>query len=233
VDARCTLVYPAEPDPTLPASRPVATGAPLAAAVHPTRQWLGLHGAVTLDGAPAPAGTVVDVVDGGGRVAAWCQVQRAGSYGYLPVYLDDPDSDLDEGADLGEWLTVRVNGQPTGTQFQWTAFGDLCQLDVHAVAAALPGTPSGFALLANYPNPFNPATTISYQLPTTAQVSLSIYNTTGQRVRDLVRQVQAAGSYSVPWDGRDDAGSTVSAGAYFYRLEAGGFRQTRRMVLLK
>jgi hypothetical protein len=166
-------------------------------------------------------------------VAGLFEVHRPGTYGYLPVYLDDPESARDEGADVGEWLTVRVNGQGTDSQVKWTAFGDLRQLDLQAVSAVAAGTPRVFALGSNYPNPFNPSTTISYDLPKETMVSLSIHNAAGQRVRDLVTEVQAAGSYAVEWDGRDDAQSAVASGAYFYRMEAGEFQQTRRMMLVK
>ncbi len=93
--------------------------------------------------------------------------------------------------------------------------------------------PEAFALSQNYPNPFNPTTNIEYSLPYAAQVQFEVYNTLGQRVRTLVSEYQEAGSYTVSWDSRDDAGNRVSSGVYFYRLRTEDFVQTRKMLLLK
>ncbi len=89
-------------------------------------------------------------------------------------------------------------------------------------------------LYQNTPNPFNPQTTIRYDLPTgSTRVRLSIFDATGGRVRTLVNEVQSGGSRSAIWNGRDDAGGTVSSGVYFYVLDAGKQRLTRKLVLLK
>ncbi|MBL7994910.1 T9SS type A sorting domain-containing protein, partial [bacterium] len=94
--------------------------------------------------------------------------------------------------------------------------------------------PERFELLANYPNPFNPSTTISYKLPKQSRVQLTIYNVLGQKVRELVRgELQGAGVQKVFWDSRNDAGSTVSTGIYIYRLQIGNFNTSRKMILMK
>jgi len=93
--------------------------------------------------------------------------------------------------------------------------------------------PQVFALQPNYPNPFNPSTTISYQLPARTAVQLDIYDVLGQKVRTLVAGEQAAGHYKVAWDSRNERGLSVAAGVYFYRLEAGEFSHTRKLLLLK
>ena len=94
--------------------------------------------------------------------------------------------------------------------------------------------PAAFALATNYPNPFNPATTIQYALPQPADVQLTVYNVVGQVVRTLVAEHQAAGRYLVTWDATNDNGQSLSAGVYFYRLQAGGeFHAVRKMLLLK
>jgi hypothetical protein len=85
----------------------------------------------------------------------------------------------------------------------------------------------------NRPNPFNPSTQVVYQLADNERVSLTIYDVSGRHVRTLVDQLQPAGAYSVTWDGRDDGGRLSPTGVYFYKLTAGKFTQTRRMVLLK
>jgi hypothetical protein len=84
---------------------------------------------------------------------------------------------------------------------------------------------------ANYPNPFNPSTTVSYSLPEAAPVRLTIYSVLGQKVRELVDAVQGAGVYRVAWDGRDGAGQSLAPGVYLYRLEAGQQVMVRKMVL--
>jgi Raf kinase inhibitor-like YbhB/YbcL family protein len=92
--------------------------------------------------------------------------------------------------------------------------------------------PEGFALLQSYPNPFNPSVLIPYQLAQATDVCLTIYNVLGQPVRRLVEGHQEAGAYRVLWDGRDDQGIGLGAGAYVCRMDAGGCVQTRKMVML-
>jgi len=93
--------------------------------------------------------------------------------------------------------------------------------------------PVTFALLQNYPNPFNPTTTIRYELPVQAEVRLTIYDLLGRTVRTLVVQKQPAGAHTVVWDGRDNRGRQAATGLYIYRLQAGDFHKTAKMVLLK
>ncbi|MCB0266181.1 MAG: T9SS type A sorting domain-containing protein, partial [Calditrichaeota bacterium] len=93
--------------------------------------------------------------------------------------------------------------------------------------------PTEYSLEQNYPNPFNPTTVINYQLPVVSNVKLVIYNTLGQQVRTLVSGSQNAGSYTVQWDGRNDTGQKVASGMYLYRITAGSFVQTRKMMLMK
>jgi hypothetical protein len=85
----------------------------------------------------------------------------------------------------------------------------------------------------NYPNPFNPSTTISFDLPTECIVSLNIYDLTGRRIKTLTSTQYPAGSHQIQWDGRDDRGNSVSTGIYVYRILAGEYRQSRKMMLLK
>jgi hypothetical protein len=92
--------------------------------------------------------------------------------------------------------------------------------------------PQKFALLQNYPNPFNPSTQIQYSLGKAAQVSLKIYNLLGLEVATLVNGRQEAGSYAVPFNTNNGTRS-LSSGVYFYRLEAGSFVSTKRLILMK
>ena len=98
--------------------------------------------------------------------------------------------------------------------------------------------PQETALLANYPNPFNPETWIPYQLATPAEVALTIYDMNGVAVRRLTVGHQAVGMYqsrgrAVYWDGRNGHGESVTSGLYFYTLKAGEFTATRKMLIRK
>jgi hypothetical protein len=94
--------------------------------------------------------------------------------------------------------------------------------------------PARTALHQNVPNPFNPVTTIRFDLARTGHVSLRIYDVAGRAVRTLVNDtMKAAADHEVVWDGRDDAGTQVSSGVYFYRLEAGTVSDVRKMVLMR
>ena len=95
------------------------------------------------------------------------------------------------------------------------------------------GLPTGFVLAQNYPNPFNQSSRIQFTIPTRATVRLTIYNILGQVVRDWPAENLTAGNYSIDWDGTSTSGVVAATGIYFYRLEAGKFVQTRKMILLK
>jgi hypothetical protein len=93
--------------------------------------------------------------------------------------------------------------------------------------------PNKFSLKQNFPNPFNPVTTLRYDLPENGHVNITIYDMLGRQVKTLINQIQDAGYRSVIWDATDDYGKPVSAGIYLYQIQAGDFIQTRKMVLLK
>jgi hypothetical protein len=93
--------------------------------------------------------------------------------------------------------------------------------------------PKEFAVSPNYPNPFNPSTTINYQLPRAAEVQLVIYNILGQVVRNLVNTRLEAGYYQAVWDGRNDTGLAVGSGIYIYKFRAGEYQNVRKMILMK
>jgi hypothetical protein len=88
--------------------------------------------------------------------------------------------------------------------------------------------PISYRLYSNYPNPFNPTTTIQFDLPKPSQVSLDIYDLLGRKIETIVNEKQEAGTHSVIWDGKDR-----SSGIYFYKIQTGDFTETKRMLLLK
>ena len=95
--------------------------------------------------------------------------------------------------------------------------------------------PKAFSLSQNMPNPFNPSTTINYSVAEgqNVHVKLKVYNLRGKLVNTLVNEVKEPGVYNIYWNGMDESGQHVSSGVYFYRIRAGNFSQTRKMVLLK
>lgn len=93
--------------------------------------------------------------------------------------------------------------------------------------------PTDFALLGNYPNPFNPGTAIRFALPKSSHVEITIYNMLGKVIRRLVSKEYSAGEHTMKWDGRDQGGNFVSSGAYLYQINAGNFTQVKKMSLLR
>ncbi len=121
-----------------------------------------------------------------------------------------------------------VSGVSTTHLSEWT-------LGPPGVTAVEEGNqiPRVFFLNQNAPNPFRGRTTIAFGLPKAADVSLVVYNAAGQKVRTLVSGHKEAGTYTVTWDGRNDAGQPVAAGAYFYKFQAGEYQSLKKMLLLK
>ena len=93
--------------------------------------------------------------------------------------------------------------------------------------------PADFSILNIYPNPFNISTTISFTLPSSGFSTLAVFNTAGQKIRELVSGILAAGTHSVTWNGRDDYGQPVSSSIYLSQLKSGPKMSTQRMMLVK
>ncbi|MDH3890569.1 MAG: T9SS type A sorting domain-containing protein [candidate division Zixibacteria bacterium] len=121
-----------------------------------------------------------------------------------------------------------------GKAFWWmmaTMAGWSLALDVEDYRS---GTlPDRFLLMQNYPNPFNPQTSIRFELAGAGYTSLELYNVAGQKVATLVDEHLSAGEYVTSWNGHDSNGNQAASGVYFYRLESGELRSTRKMVLLR
>jgi len=133
-----------------------------------------------------------------------------------------------EYSSLRDSLGQEIIHRTTGAEIQIS-----CPTSVEDQDEADRQIPSTYGLSQNYPNPYNLETQIAYQLPHPAKVLLRIYNVRGQLVRTLVNENTPAGNQVVVWDGRNDEGREVSSGIYFYRLNAGQFTDTKKMVLLK
>lgn len=124
------------------------------------------------------------------------------------------------------WWEVVVDNSLTGP---WTAQIKFTLINVPETA---PGGGTEYGM-SNYPNPFNPVTTVFYSMPEAGDVRLDVYNIVGQHVRTLVDGHCEAGRHSVTWDGRDGSGTKVASGIYLYRIQIGDFRETKKMMLIK
>ena len=113
----------------------------------------------------------------------------------------------------------------------WSDYSEVVQLSTLSNDNA--NVAERFMLHQNYPNPFNPTTQIKYDLPEDAMVSITIYDIMGRRIRSLVNSKQTAGYRSIQWNAINSFGESVSAGMYIYMIQAGEFRQVKKMVLLK
>ncbi len=146
--------------------------------------------------------------------------------GASPEFMAAPHTDAYRGRAWFTWVDPRENGM--------NIYASSVQYDPSDVTDPdNPALPDGFVLSQNYPNPFNPSTEISFTLPTKSDVTLSVYNTLGQRVKTIVDGECPAGDYTVTWDGKDNGGNAVSTGVYFYRLTADGVTESKKMMLLK
>ena len=104
---------------------------------------------------------------------------------------------------------------------------------ITSVDVASSELPNDFTLAQNYPNPFNPSTVIEFDLPAQSHLDFRVYDGLGRLVRTLVDAEYTAGSHRIMWDGKNDAGSSISSGTYFYQLKTEGFVQAKKMVYLK
>jgi hypothetical protein len=131
----------------------------------------------------------------------------------------------------GTWMVVSSDGEliseATNGPFNLTIdISEILTIDENLI-------PENFSLHQNHPNPFNPITTLQYDLPEDAMVNITIYDMMGRIVSNLVSSQQNAGYKSIQWDATNNVGQPVSAGLYLYTIQAGKFRQTKKMVLLK
>ncbi|MEE9166151.1 MAG: FlgD immunoglobulin-like domain containing protein [Candidatus Neomarinimicrobiota bacterium] len=213
----------------------------LDAQVTPTNQWVDFYSSntIVLNGGPIAVGAVVDAYDPDGVHCGTYTVDTEGSYGFLHVYRDDATTTEDEGAIEGDKITFTIYGSPTNVagpdDNMWTANGDAWQVDLQATVGLADEDlmPEGHMLYQNYPNPFNLITTLKYDLPERADVTITINDILGRQVRSLVNGMEEPGQKSAIWDGTNDLGQQVSAGVYLYTIKAGDFVQIRKMLLLK
>ncbi len=130
--------------------------------------------------------------------------------------------------DLTDVFQFKVEGNGTIYWDNFYFYSNLVGVDNRSETLS-----QGFALEQNFPNPFNPSTTIGYELPEDGLVNITIYNITGRHISTLVSSHQNAGHKSTQWNATNDSGEPVVAGLYLYRIEADNFVQTKKMIMLK
>ncbi len=227
-----SLVYPGFGQPGVVASVPADEQK---ATIAPSRDWISLYGeGITLDGRPLADGSIIAAYTADGTVCGSGHYVD-GLLKFTPVYgRDDADAATKLYAAAGDDLTIYVDGVRTSLSVKWEASSSLVRLSALTTAKGATGQiPKAFSLSQNYPNPFNPTTTIEYALPVASTVKIEVFNIAGQRVATLVDGSVEAGNHSAVWDGSDANGSSVASGIYFYRLRAGTYSETRKMIMLK
>ena len=169
---------------------------------------------------------------------SWNQSARTNEYTFQLSNLEDFSSILIDSS-LTDTSLVPIEKLDNGTLYYWRvkAIGDGGESDWSekfvfnipvTVSNELEEIPSEFNLSQNYPNPFNPSTNISFNLPQASDVSLKVYNMLGQEVATLVSERLGAGAQTVTFDA-----SNLSSGMYIYRIQAGTFSKTKKMMLIK
>jgi len=235
VSSAGTLVYPGSGPPVIFKQTPsFAAKAILGTEVSVSRQWMNLYSYdLTMDGKAVPVGAEIKATDADGRVIGLAEMGTNGRFGFMPVYADDPATEILEGVTAGDEFILVVDGVESAESFTWTTNGD--RLEVGALTART-GTelmPKEFKLGQNYPNPFNPTTTISFSLPTPMNATVEVFNILGEKVKTIFNGMGDAGENSVVWHGDNESGQAAASGVYFYRLTAGDYTNSKKMLLMK
>ncbi|MCP4633299.1 MAG: T9SS type A sorting domain-containing protein [candidate division Zixibacteria bacterium] len=141
------------------------------------------------------------------------------------------------GTEYGTYFDIAAGGK---TALIMTLPGHLLAWDPNADAATdvddeLSDTnlPGKYSLSQNYPNPFNPSTIISYSIPKQSDVTISIINLLGQKVKTIINENQETGEYEINWDGTDQSGKAVASGIYFYQINTGDYTASKKMIMIK
>jgi FlgD Ig-like domain len=178
-----------------------------------------------------PSNLAVDALTG---LLTWEAPETEDVTGY-DVYLDD--AFVENTSDL-EWIyTDLING--TIYEAGVAAVHDEGASAMVTLEFTYEGTGAGNNLplvteiIGNYPNPFNPVTNISYSVKEVGNVTLEVYNLKGQLVKTLVNDIKEAGEFTTTWSGTDNSNKSVSSGVYFYKMKAGNYQETKKMILIK
>ncbi len=162
--------------------------------------------------------------------------------GMIPCYVYPADNIMDMEDHFARLNLFFLNDDSYGSSIIGngaTPNPDNCRLEYAAIDFSKLSTkenrivPMNDISAMNYPNPFNPETTINYQLKENGSVELNVYNIKGQLVKTLVKKYQKTGEHNVVWNGTDNSGNRLASGIYFYKIKQGKFTSTRKMILMK
>lgn len=199
----------------------------------PSRNWMLVYGAgITLDGRELPPDASVEFFTAEGARCGGAAYTE-GILKFTPLYGYDAMSGTSpQLPGQNEQVYVHVNGERTYPSFPWNGAGSRIRLQnlSREEGAEIPRC---HRLRQNFPNPFNPLTTISLELPAAGAVRLSVFTVDGRLVKTLIDSRLPAGRHDVPWDGRNEEGQLATSGVYFYRLEATGYAETKKMVIAR
>ena len=163
--------------------------------------------------------------------ASGMSVKYGAENGQIKVLVYSFDKDAKIAAGTGNIFVIPIHGEGT-ISLRETQLADYYGNSLR-VATGLPALPTAYDLHQKYPNPFNAATTILYELPAAGHVTIDVFNVLGQKVTTLMDAEETAGIHSAVWNGTDERGNVVSSGMYLYRMTAGDFTAEKKMVLLK
>ena len=197
--------------------------------INKTNQFMFLNGTVSFEHIDYFVGEKVSVTTQDGILVGELEILENGNLMTTAVYGNDNTTSGKDGAFEGEHLVFTYGdfvSAPISVEFAPT-------MELRKVDLLFQNIPQEFGLAQNFPNPFNPVTSIQYMLPEAVDVQLIVYDLMGKKVRTLVSGSQTAGYKTVVWDSRDDSGIPVSAGMYIYELRSGSFSAVQKMVLLK
>jgi hypothetical protein len=219
-------------------------------ATHPALEYLGGDPEIWINvGCPYPEN--LSVVEPLGLLSETSHEweEDAGTGSVAGIYNSDPDGDGTNESSGGYTNRVLFNpfsyqevldagyGIPAGADYARKMVGDVLLNLFSYLNDQTPDdvgdTPAFTKLHGNFPNPFNPKTTIQFSLSSPAHVNLAVYDISGRLVKQLANERLAAQDYAIEWNGRNEAGHQVASGVYFYKLQAGDYSATEKMVMLK
>lgn len=197
-----------------------------------------------LNNNPLNAGDEIAVFDGERCVASGV-VQDDNNYIFMNASMDDGMDSVPNGFVQGNPYQIKLFINSTQQELSDIHYqllsgsetfisGNSAVLNIsHSVSNDENNLPKVTSLYGNYPNPFNPSTTISFSLKEESNVCIEIYNIKGQLVRTLINQKMGSGKYSMVWEGKDSANKNVSSGVYFYRMKTDRYTSHKKMLLMK
>ncbi len=195
---------------------------------HTSRSWLSIYGSnIKIDDQPIKDGSLIEAYSTDGILCGKGKYND-GILKFMPVYgYDNLDPATEAFPEAGDNFTIHINGQKTNPPLAWSLNG--LQIDISTrFTTDVKAIPEKFALYQNSPNPFNPTTQMTFDLPHSAEVKLEIYNILGQKVVSLINRKMEAGTHSITWNS-----SNYGSGIYIYRLTADDFIDSKKMILLK